>query len=316
MGRKGEGKPLPVVDTRGSRNERSCHQRRPRAEVVVAEGWHAVHNAGRQTGKFRVKDAVAGPNTAPAVASEERLQEPMIELWCIGQPDSWSEVLVARGRERLWNSGIAGDQQPGECSWVEHGLRSGNPGLYLVVLLPERHDDVPAQARVDGEVAARAPTVLSVDAFIAVAQIERRTRRLRKVAGNSKQKIGVRVPGLCSIDVEGPIEGPVGIVIHLVDMKLSAHLQSVRADDFREPIAQIVGVVDLRHIGDRNPHDEGGKCNILHAFKLRSLHIDAGPSVGAGGKTLRGQAHAKAALRLPDDIGIAQVAEMKFVDSI
>ena len=114
---------------------------------------------------------------------------------------------------------------------------------------------------------------MRIGAKIAVAQIERLTGRLREVAGDSEQKIGVRVAGLCPIDVEGPVEGGVGMLIHLVDMKLSADLQSVRADDFREPIAQIVRVVDLRHVGDRNAHDEGGKRNILHAFKLRRLHI-------------------------------------------
>src|SRR5580692_5624211 len=181
MRRKRKRKPLPVVDPGGGRNEWRCHQWRRRAEIVVTEGRHAVHDAGRQTGKFRVEHAVACSNTALAVASEERLPEPMIKLRRIGESDSWSEILVTGGRQRLWNSRIAGHDQPGECSRIERRFRVGNPRLYLVVLLPEGHDDIPAQARVDGKVGAGTPAVLSVDALIAVAQIERRTRRLGEV---------------------------------------------------------------------------------------------------------------------------------------
>ena len=105
------------------------------------------------------------------------------------------------------------------------------------------------------------------------------------------------------------------MLIDFVGMELRAELQSVRADDFGQAVAEIVGVVNLRSVGDRDAHDEGGKGDVLDAFELRRLHIDSRRS-GAGNKALRGKAYAEAALGLPDDIGIAQIAEMKLVDGI
>ena len=65
------------------------------------------------------------------------------------------------------------------------------------------------------------------------------------------------------------------MLIHLVDVELSADFQGVRADNSRQSVAQIIGVVDLCLVGDGNTHSEGGKRNVLHAFKLRSLHNNA-----------------------------------------
>ena len=146
----------------------------------------------------------------------------------------------------------------------------------MVVFFPEGRDHIPAQARVDGQVAARSPGVLHVEAVVAVAQIEGLTRGLGKVAWRAEQEISVRVAGLCSVDVEGAVESGVGMLIDLVDMELSAELQRVRAKYTGESIAQVISVVDLRQIGDRNTHDEGGKGDVFHAFKLRRLHVDPG----------------------------------------
>src|SRR5271170_1293317 len=159
------------------------------------------------------------------------------------------------------------------------------------------------------------PSVLAIQAEITVSQVERLTRRLGEVARDAYQKVGIGIASLSAVDVEGPIEGGIRMLIHLVDMELPADLQSVRAEDPREPVAQIVRIVDLGTVGDRNAHDESGKRNILHAFKLRRLHKDAWRP-GAGHETLRGQTHTESALRLPDDVGIAQIAEMKLVDGV
>jgi hypothetical protein len=175
-------------------------------------------------------------------------------------------------------------RQPGQRSWIERGLRAGNIGLDLVVLLPEGHDHVPAQTGVDGEVASRSPAVLSIGAQIAVAQIERLTGGLRVVAWNADQEIGIRVAGFRPVDIEGAVERGVRMLIHLVDVELSADLESVRADHSRESVAHIVRIVDLRLIGDRNAHDEGGKGDVLHALELRRLHNDA-RRAGPGGES-------------------------------
>ncbi len=48
---------------------------------------------------------------------------------------------------------------------------------------------------------------------IAIAQIERLTGGLREVARDADQKIGMRVAGLRPIDIEGPVEGGVRVLI-------------------------------------------------------------------------------------------------------
>src|SRR5271156_1663323 len=204
MRREGKREALPVVDAAGGGNERRGQQGRRRTEVVETEGWNGVHDTGQQARELGVKDAVAGSNTALATASENLAQYPLVEVGRVGESNSRREVPVSGGRERLRNSRIAGDQQPGKRSGVERGFGPGNVGLYLVVLFPERADQVPAQAGVDGKVASRSPAVLSIGAQIAIAQIERLTGGLREVARDADQEIGIRVAGLRPIDIEGP----------------------------------------------------------------------------------------------------------------
>ena len=127
----------------------------------------------------------------------------------------------------LRNAGIAGNEQALGRSGIERGLCSGDLGLELIVFFPPGRDDVPAQACVDGQVAARSPTVLRIEAEVAVAQIEGLAGGLREVAGRSQQKVGVGVAGLGAVDVEGAVEGGVGMLVDLIDVKLAAELERV-----------------------------------------------------------------------------------------
>src|SRR5271163_3586414 len=113
MRRKWERKPLPVVDASGSRNERRRKQWRRWTQIVEPKGRHAIHYAGCESWKLRVKVAVACANAALAVAPEHRLHESMIETGRIGKPNPGREVLIPCGRERPWNSGITGHHQSG-----------------------------------------------------------------------------------------------------------------------------------------------------------------------------------------------------------
>ena len=115
-----------------------------------------------KSGKGGVEDAIAGANAALAAASEDLPEESLIERWSVGDPDARRQVVIAGGREGLRNAGIAGHQQPGRRARIERGLRSGDLGLKLVVLLPPGHNHVPAQAGVDSKVAAHAPTILRI----------------------------------------------------------------------------------------------------------------------------------------------------------
>jgi hypothetical protein len=188
-----------------------------------------------------------------------------------------------------------------------------DPGLKLVVFFPPGHDHVPAQAGVDGELAGDSPTILRVEPEVAIAQIERLAGGLGEVAGGAEQEVCVGGAGLGAVDVEGAVEGGVGMLVDLIDVKLRADLERVRANGAGEAIAQVEGVVDLGDVGDGNAHDEGGEGDVLHALKLRRLHVDA---VRAGGEALRGQADAETAARLADDVGVAQIAEVEFVDGV
>src|SRR5437868_8799619 len=85
------------------------------------------------------------------------------------------------------------------------------------------------------------------------------------------------------------------------------------AEDTGESPARIEGVVHLRQVGDGYTHHKSEKCNVLHAFKLRRLDIDAGSS-GASDKPLGSEAHAESSLWLSDHIGVAQITEVELTD--
>ncbi len=204
--------------------------------------------------------------------------------------------------------------KPWRRAGVEGGLCAGDVGLELVVFFPPGRDDVPAQAGVDGEVAAGAPAVLDVEAEVAVAQVEGLAGGLGEVAGGADQEVGVGVAGLGAVDVEGAVEGGVGMLVDLVDVELAAEFEGVRADGAGEAVAEVEGVVDLGYVGDGNAHDEGGEGDVLDAFELRGLDEDA--AVGGAGEALRGEADAEAAFWLADDVGVAEIAEVKLVDGV
>src|SRR6516162_10122267 len=104
------------------------------------------------------------------------------------------------------------------------------------------------------------------------------------------------------------------MLVHLIHMELSPKLQSVQSHYLGNRVAQIQSVVDLGFIRDRKPHDKGGKGNVLHTFKLRRLHHDAGRPRAAH-ETLRRHADPKAASRLPDHVAIAEKPQVEFIDS-
>jgi len=176
--RKGKGKPLSAVDARGGGDERCFQQWWPGAEIVEPKGRNGVHDARQQARERSVKEAVAGSNAALSAVSEDLPPESMIKSWRIGEADSWGKVLVAGRGERLGDAGVTGNQQSWQCSRVERGLRTGDVGLDLIIFFPKRHDDVPAQAGVDRQVASCSPGVLRVQTGISVAQVERLDRRI------------------------------------------------------------------------------------------------------------------------------------------
>ncbi len=137
---------------------------------------------------------------------------------------------------------------------------------------------------------------------------------MREVAWGSDQEVGVGIAGLGAVDVEGAVEGRVGVLVDLVDVKLAAELECVCADGSGEAIAEVERVVDLGFVSDGYAHDEGGEGDVLDAFELRSLNEDA--FVGRIGEALRGQTNTETAFRLADDVGVAQVAEVKLVDHV
>src|ERR1700678_2151675 len=133
MGREGKRETLPIVEAAGGGDERGGQQGRRRTQVVVSKGRNGVLDAGQQAGELGMKDAVACPDAALAATTENLAPYPLVEVGRIGHPNSRREVFVAGGRQALWNSGVAGDQQPGKRPWIERGLGPGNVGLYLVV---------------------------------------------------------------------------------------------------------------------------------------------------------------------------------------
>ena len=227
---EGKGKSLAVVEARGGGDEGRCQERWSGTEVVEAEGRNGVHDACAEAGKRGVEDAVAGANAALAAGSEDLAPEALIELRRVGEADARCEVFIAGGSDGSGNAGIAGDEESLRRAGVESGLCSGDVGLKLVVFFPPRRDDVPAEASVDGEVAARSPTVLDVEAEIAIAQVEGLAGGLGEVAGGADEEVGVGVAGFGAVDVEGAVERGVGMLVDLVDVELAAELERVRAD--------------------------------------------------------------------------------------
>src|SRR5258708_2194245 len=105
------------------------------------------------------------------------------------------------------------------------------------------------------------------------------------------------------------------MVVDLVDVKLAAELERVRAHGPRETIAHVVGVVYLGQVGDRYTHHERRKCDVCDAFKLRRLDEDARcPRTCC--EALERKAHAQASVRLTDDVSVTKIAGMKFIDGM
>jgi len=73
-------------------------------------------------------------------------------------------------------------------------------------------------------------------------------RTSRDLGSEKREKVRVGVAGFGRIDIEGSVECRVGVFIHLVDMELRAKFQGVCVDDLGDPIAEIVGVVDLHFV--------------------------------------------------------------------
>ena len=216
--------------------------------------------------------------------------------WWTGFPDR-------QGRQALGRTGI------------ENRLAARYDRLKLVVLFPPRHDEIPAQAEIESQIASRPPAVLAEESLVPVAHIEGLARRLREVAGNADQEIRKGDAGFASIDIESAVEGGVGMLVYLVGVKLTAELDGVRANHFRDGVAQIKRVVVLAHVSDRHAHHEGGEGDVHDAFKLGRLHGDA-LRPRAGQKSLRREGDAEAAFGLADHVGIAKQTDAKFVHGI
>src|SRR6201999_2948555 len=90
----------------------------------------------------------------------------------ISKTNSRRKVQMASGSECLWNARIACDQQPRRRAREQCRLFSRNVGLQLVILLPERRDHVPAQTSIDRKIVAHSPAILSIEAEIAIPQVE------------------------------------------------------------------------------------------------------------------------------------------------
>ncbi len=191
---------------------------------------------------------------------------------------------------------------------------AGNVGLELVVFFRPGSDEIPTEASVDGEVAAGAPAVLDVEAEVTVAEVEGLAGGLSEVAWSAEKEVGVGVAGFGAVDVEGAVEGGVRVLVDLVVVVLGAEFESVRADGAGEAFAEVEGVVDLGQVCDGDAQDEGGEGDVFDAFELRGLDEDAASSRIR--EALRDEADAKAAFRLADDVGVAQVAAVKLVDGV
>ncbi len=133
-----------------------------------------------------------------------------------------------------------------------------------------------------------------------------------EIARHADQEVGEGGAGFGSIDIESSVECRIGMLVHLVPVKLAAKFQGVRSDHLRHRVTQIERVVDLGFIGDGNTHYEGRKNDIFHAFKLRRLNREAGNPVGH--EALRRLAHSEPAMRLPNHIGITEIPRVEFID--
>ena len=67
-----------------------------------------------------------------------------------------------------------------------------------------------------------------------VPEVEALAGCLREVAWHAQQKVGERIAGFSSVNVEGPVKCSVRVFVDLIIVKLAAELQRVGADDFRE----------------------------------------------------------------------------------
>ena len=133
---------------------------------------------------------------------------------------------------------------------------------------------------------------------------------MREIAGHTYEEVGKGIARFGAVDVERAVERGIGMLVDLIQMKLAAKFQGVRADDLRKSVVEIQRVVHLRFVGDRNAHDERRKRDVFHAFELRRLDKDAR---GRRGETLRCQADAQASFRLSNYIGIAEKTDVGFV---
>ena len=79
-------------------NKRRRKQGRLRAQIVVSERRDGVHDPRRQPGKSRVEQSETGADAAVAIFSKDSLQYSMIEFRRVRHANSWSELIVFRGR--------------------------------------------------------------------------------------------------------------------------------------------------------------------------------------------------------------------------
>ena len=75
--------------------------------------------------------------------------------------------------------------------------------------------------------------------------MERRRESLYKLAGNSEQKVGEVRTRLIAVKVELPVGLKIDDLFYVVDMRIHAGFQGVRAHGVRDRIRQLIGVIKL-----------------------------------------------------------------------
>ncbi len=187
--------------------------------------------------------------------------------------------------------------------------------MELIVLLRPGWDHVPAQAIVQGKVRFHAPAVLREETGVLVAIVETAGVALVVAAGDAEEEVGHIGARLGSLKYESTIKNGIGISVDLIEMEFAAQFESVFADDAREVVHPLVGIVDLGQSCNVLAEGEVVEGNVFDTFNGRRKRNDAGCSVGVD-KTLGGEALTYAANRTACLVGVAHEAEMKFVDRI
>ena len=160
-------------------------------------------------------------------------------------------------------------------AWKNDRLAARRERRDLVVFFVPGFDAVPPQAVVQRQILLHAPAILREKAGVFIAAVESLELALVVLARNAEQEIREIDARRAAEEDEIAVQLGDRIGVHLVVVKLRAHVDGVCSDNFRKIIAPLKCIIHLLQLVGVGPDREVIEIDAFHAFRFGRQRNDA-----------------------------------------